>query len=80
MGLFDGAIQQMEQMFDTNVKPMFDQLRGDLKGDKDSLDHLAAIEQAQTAQVAAMTAQMKALDAHLVMSNKLQAAELRRPR
>lgn len=73
--MFDDPINKMKGMFETEVKPMFDQLRGDLKGDKDALDHLAAVEEAQSATVAALTAQMKALDAHLVVNNKLLRAK-----
>lgn len=80
MGLFDGAISQMEGLFETNVKPMFSQLVGELQAIRGTDAHLdasvAALDQHLSAldqHIRALNQHMKALNAHPAVAAKAPA-------
>ena len=80
-GMFDGVLQQAQTMFDTELqtklKPMFDQLVAELEGARGADTHLdasvAALQHsvdANTAYMAALIQQMKAVNAHPAIANR----------
>lgn len=78
--MFDSLISQAEDMYTKTVAPALDVLHADLTGMKGSSVELDASVDALTTQVTALQTQMLALQKTLAMSNKLEAASLRKPK